>query len=189
MRRLLFWLLFAATMAVYATMLVWTLPTVSAAAGDLPPFDMRPGGYDLEAARAFVAALSPEGKSFYLDVQQRLDLFYPLLIALTVYFAVAALLPLRLGRWRYLIAAPALAIALFDYLENAAVAKMLSTPPAELSAGLVDEASRWTVLKSGTSSVMLTLPLLLIAWKLIQWWSRRRTRAGQRVEANASHRG
>jgi hypothetical protein len=31
MRKVLFWLLFAVTMAVYGTMLGWSLPTISAA--------------------------------------------------------------------------------------------------------------------------------------------------------------
>ena len=66
--------LFAATIGLYLVMLLWSLPKIAAEAGGLTPFDMRPGGYSLAEARAFLAALSPEGTAFYLGVQHRLDM-------------------------------------------------------------------------------------------------------------------
>src|SRR5262245_31693213 len=125
MRNWLFWVLFAATLVVYAAMLGWSLPTVSAAAGGLPPFDLRPGGYSLEEAQQFLTALSPDGAAFYLDVQHMLDMLYPPLSSLTMFFALAWLLPRGLGVWRFAFAAPALVIAVFDHFEDAAVTAML----------------------------------------------------------------
>src|SRR5690606_15213956 len=103
----------------------WTLPTLSAAAGGLAPFDMRPGGYGFAEAAAFLGALSPDGRHFYETVQHRLDIAYPGLLALTLFLAIAAAAPRPLGLWRYALAAPAFGVAVFDWLENAAVAGML----------------------------------------------------------------
>ena len=99
--RLGFWLLFAVTLAVYATMLVWTLPAITAAAGGLAPFDMRPSGYSFDEAKAFLTALSPDGKALYLDAQHKLDAAYPALLAATLFFAIAALAPKSWGNWRW----------------------------------------------------------------------------------------
>ncbi len=124
-RTVAFWILFAITAALYIVMIAWSLPEVSKAAGGLAPFDIRPHGYSLEEAKAFVAALSPDGKAFYLDVQERLDLFYPALLSATLFFAIYLLVPAGWGAWRWVLALAAIPSAVFDYLENHAVAAML----------------------------------------------------------------
>ncbi len=158
-----FWLLFAVTLAVYATMLVWTLPAISAAAGGLAPFDLRPSGYSFEEAKAFLAALSPEGTALYRDVQHRLDTAYPALLAATLFFAIAALTPTGWGRWRWVLALTAIPGALFDYLENAAVAVMLDAGADRLTPEMVATASRWTAWKATATTVAMTLLLVLLA--------------------------
>ena len=125
MKRRLFWLLVGVTLAVYGAIVLWSLPHVASAAGGLAPFDMRVTGYSFADALQFVTALTPEGRDFYLNVQQRLDLFYPALESLTLFWSLAALLPRCWTFWRFAIAAAALPIAVFDYLENHAVAAML----------------------------------------------------------------
>jgi hypothetical protein len=168
-----FWLLFAVTMGVYATILLWSLPIVAAAAGGQVPFDMRPGGYSFTDAREFLTALSAEGRDFYVGVQHRLDVAYPALIAATLFFAVAALVPERARPWRWWIAAPALAIAVFDYAENGAVAAMLAVGPAALTPDLVERASTWTVWKSNLTLVVMTAVLILLALRALAWFRRR----------------
>lgn len=159
-----FWLVFLAMAAVYATMLLWTLPTISAAAGGLAPFDMRPLGYSFEQARAFLAALTEEGRKLYLDVQHRLDLVYPLLLAATLVLGCLLLTSSMPLRW--LVIAPALLGMVFDYLENAAVADMLTAGHQQLTAELVAEASRWTLLKSLATTVAMLLVLALLLWRV-----------------------
>ena len=44
-RRAAFWTLFAATVIVYAVMMMWSLPIIATQAGGLTPFDLRPAGY------------------------------------------------------------------------------------------------------------------------------------------------
>lgn len=165
MRRILFWVLVGTTLAVYGTMVVWSLPIVSAGAGGLAPFDMRPGGYDFAAAQQFLAALSPEAAAFYGNVQHKFDLAYPALAALTLFFALAALLPRTLGMLRFVLAAPTALVAIFDYLENQAVAGMLAAGPSGLTPAMVEEASRWTTLKSSATTVAMTLLLVLLLWR------------------------
>lgn len=173
MGRYLFWALFAVTLVVYGVMLGWSLPTVSAAAGGLVPFDLRPGGYSLEEAKQFIGALSPEGVAFYRDVQHKFDIAYPALSSLTMFFALAWLLPKRIGAWRYLVAVPALAIAVLDYLENGVVDQMLAVGAAGLTGDLVASASQWTQLKSAVTSVVMTAILLLLIWHGIAALTRR----------------
>jgi hypothetical protein len=164
-RRIAFWILFAVTMAVYGVMVLWSIPRISAAADGLTPFDMRLTGYTFAEAQKFLTALPPEGAAFYLNVQERLDIAYPALLAATLFFAIAALLPRRLGIWRWLIALIAIPGSVFDYLENAAVSTMLVAGHDGLTSQLVETANRWTVLKSVFSTVaMVILLMLIVVW-------------------------
>lgn len=175
---MLFWLLFAVTLVVYGVMLGWSLPAVSAAAGGLPPFDLRLGGYGFADAQQFLTALSPDGATFYRDVQHKLDIAYPALSALTMFFALVHLLPDRLGAWRYLIALPSLATAAFDYVENITVDRMLEAGAAGLTPELVATASTATQLKSLTTTVVMSVILLLLIWRGVRWLLRHRALEG-----------
>ena len=168
MRRFAFWGLFGITLAVYGTMLGWSLPIIADAAGGLVPFDMRPAGYSFEEAAAFVSALTPDGANFYLNVQQKLDIAYPALVALTLFFAIAALLPRQFGMRRWLMAAAALPVAVFDYLENHSIALMIKAGPLGLTPGLVADASQWTVLKSSWTMIVMLGMLGLLAWRTVR---------------------
>lgn len=173
MKRGLFWTLAAITLAVYLTMVLWSLPYISAEAGGLAPFDMRPTGYSFDDARTFLAALSDEGNTFYQTVQHRLDLFFPGLMAATLLLAIAALLPKRLGRWRYVIAAPVILTAVFDWSENLAVAGMLTAGAEGITEDMVRTASGWSKAKATASTVAYTALLVLLIWKGAAWWRRR----------------
>jgi hypothetical protein len=154
-------------MAVYGTMVIWPLPRITAAADGLAPFDMRPLGNTFAEAQAFLRALSPEATAFYLNVQQKLDIAYPALLAATLFFAIAALLPHRLGVWRWLIALIAIPGSVFDYLENTAVSAMLVVGDEGLTPALVETANRWTVLKSGFSAIAIVTLVVLVVVKTI----------------------
>ena len=166
--RRIFWLVVAATLLVYGAMLAWSIPTVSDAAGGLPILDMRPGGYDLAEAQAFLSALSPEGKAFYLGVQQRLDLAYPALLALATGWAILILAPSAWGRLRFALVLPAIAGMVFDYLENRAIAALLRAGPEAITPELVARASRLSQAKAVASSVALTILLLLLLFRLLR---------------------
>lgn len=185
MKRWLFWGLAATTLALYAVMLTWSLPTISAAAGGLTPFDMRPGGYSLAEARAFLAALSADGLRFYETVQHRIDIAYPGLLALTLFLAIAAAAPQRLGRWRLALALPAIGVAAFDWLENGAVSAMLRAGAEGLTPALVESASLWTLLKSAATTVTMTILVALLLVKAVVAVRRRLGRPAPRALSHA----
>ena len=75
------------------------------------------------------------------------------------------------------IAATALPIVAFDYLENFAVAHMLKLGSEGIVPAQVAAASRWTLLKSAWPSVAMTLLLgLWIAWGVHKVRRRARSR-------------
>jgi hypothetical protein len=172
--RPLYWIVLALTVAVYATMLVWTLPVISREAAGLAAFDMRPGGYTLDEAKAFLEALTPRGRVLYLGPQHWLDLAYPLLLAIFTGWSILRLLPtgwLRRGAWLALLPIPGM---IFDYIENGAVTAILTGDPETLSPQLVAYASQMTMLKSVFTSLSLTILLVLF---LLWLWRRWRTAA------------
>jgi len=169
--RLIFWMMFAVMLGVYLVMVLWSLPLLMADAGGLPAFDLRPTGYSHDEALAFLAALSPEGRAFYLDVQQWLDTAYPALLGVVLVMAFGFLFR---GALRWIAIVFALAGAVFDYLENAAVAGMLRAGAEGITPDMVATASRWTVLKSGAVTLAM---LMLIAGLAMLLWRRVRRKA------------
>jgi hypothetical protein len=173
--RRLFWIIVAATLVVYFVMLAWSIPRLSAAAGGLAIFDMRPAGYDFAAAQAFLSALTPEGKAFYLGVQHRLDLAYPALLAIATSWAILIVAPPGWGRIRYLLILPAIAGMAFDYLENLAVTAMLQAGAEGVTPELVARASGFSRAKAAFSSLSLILLIVLLLLRLLR--RRRRPRS------------
>lgn len=160
--RAAFWWLAGATLAVYLAMVLWSLPQIADAAAGLRPFDLRPFGYGGPEARAFLAALSPEGTAFYLGVQHKLDIVYPPALAITLVWAFLRLLP---RGWALIAAIPALLGAVFDLFENAAVAGLLRAGADGASDAMVAVASQWTVLKSASDAVALIALLLALGMR------------------------
>jgi hypothetical protein len=169
----LFWAVVVATLAVYAVMLGWSIPAISDAAGGRAVFDMLPAGYSYAEAQAFLAALSPEGADLYLRVQHRLDLIYPALLAISTGWAMVRLAPN--WRWRSALLLAPIPGMVFDYLENRAVAAMLSAGADGLTPEMVAQASRYSQLKAIFSTLSLGLLLVLIlAWTFRRWRARAR---------------
>ena len=170
------WVFLTLAMAVYLTMILWSLPHLRQAAGGRVAFDLRPMGYQPAEARALVAALGAEGRAFYLNVQHRLDTAYPALLA--VVLALAFRLLAR-GWMVWALTAIAVLAAAFDYLENWAVAVLLRAGPEAITDAMVESASRWTLLKSATASVAfvaLVVLLLRAGWV----WLRQRLSGDKR---------
>ena len=165
-----YWFVFALALAVYAAMAVWTLPAITRGADGLTPFDLRFAGYDGDAARAFIAALSDDARALYLGPQRTLDRFYPAMLALVLLGAIRALIG---AAWlRGLLAVAVLGGMAADYVENARVAGMLS------QAGLVDDetvaaASRATLVKSALTSVVMLAVVIGLARRLAKWRAER----------------
>lgn len=161
--RFLYWLIFVAGAAVYAAMLLWTLPQIMDAAGGLTPFDMRPFGYSHEEALTFLQSISSEGMALYLGPQRWLDTGYPALLGIFLAWSFVRLGPGTLPRAMLVVAA--LAATAFDYLENIRVHAMLIAGPDGTTVAMSWAASLATVIKSGLVSFCLTALLLLILWR------------------------
>ena len=156
-------------------MVAWSLPAISIDANDLMPFDMRPTGYSFAEAQAFLAALSIDGNAFYQSTQQKLDMAFPALEALTVGWGMFLLSPKSWGVKRWVLALTALPGMVFDYLENIKVAVMLRAGVENLTPEMVDQASQFTLLKSGFVTISLVLLIVLI----VLWFSNKRKRAAK----------
>ena len=166
--RVLFWAVVVATFGVYAVMLTWSLPKISAEAAGLPAFDMRPSGYGHTEATTFLRALTPTGANFYLKVQHRLDLAYPALLAIASGWAMLRLAPP--WRWRSALLLVPIPGMVFDYLENRAVAAMLAAGADGLTLEMAARASMFSQLKAATTTLSLSLLLLLILlWAFRRW--------------------
>ena len=169
----LFWFIVAVTLAVYGVMIFWSIPRISSQAGGLAVFDMRPGGYSFEDAKAFLAALSPEGAAFYIDVQHQLDTAYPALLALTLGWSILRLAPARWGLWRWLLAATALPGMAFDYWENLNVSEMLKLGASGITPLMVEAASFHSQVKAAASTISMTILLVLLSIWVYRHFRRR----------------
>ncbi len=145
-----FWISFTGATAIYLVMVFWTMPTISAAAGGLAPFDMRPFGYSPQEARGFLSALSTEGRDFYISVQQRLDLVYPALLGIML---IVGFQNLFQRPWSMVFSFVALIMVSADYLENYMVATMLHVGVEGVEDSIVTIASFWTRCKSAAATV------------------------------------
>ncbi|WP_435259807.1 hypothetical protein ACSBLW_08630 [Thioclava sp. FR2] len=148
------------TLLIYGIMVFWGSPILIREAGGLLPFDLRPFGYGAEEARAYLSALSDEGRVFYRDVIGRLDGVFPPLLALSL---ILCFLRLSSRRPAALLSAVAIAAAVLDLLENAGIARMLETDVASVTDAMVAHISRLTQLKWAADGVTLAALAALLA--------------------------
>ncbi|MEM7283749.1 MAG: hypothetical protein AAF438_19210 [Pseudomonadota bacterium] len=172
----IYWVVVAAAVTNYLIMVLWSLPLVSEMADGGVPFDMRPGGYSFDDALVFLSIIDDAGREFYLDTQQLLDLFYPTLFAITVAIPLVRFVP---RHWGWTLAAIAIAAGVFDYLENGAVAVLLTTEPESVTETMVFTASNWTLAKSISTTIASVALLIVISIKGIEWMKTRKVKGGK----------
>ena len=142
MSRLIGWVLPLVTAAVCGWLVFGPGAQLIALAGGLQPFDLRPGGYDLDAALRFLVALPPEGVALYLGPVRRLDTAFPLLMGLTLLWWMRP----PTTPFGAVAAAAALAYVALDLAENHAVARLVEggafglTPERVRAASLLTQA-------------------------------------------------
>ena len=158
------------TLAVYAAILLYTIPSVLERASDMKLFDMSPGGYSLEYARSLLEAIGESGRQTYLTLQLPVDFVYPGLFGVTYTLLLAWLFNKGFSRQSpvfYLALVPAFAGLFFDYLENIGIIMMLTSFP-NISAATVAFASMCSVIKSVLTIgfyVLLLVGILALARK------------------------
>ncbi|MCF6344227.1 MAG: hypothetical protein L3J15_06080 [Devosiaceae bacterium] len=166
----IYWLIFSATIGIYAIMLFWSLPKIMAASGGLLPFDLRPKGYSFADAQQMLNALSVEGTEFYMNIQAgMLDMIFPALLFLTLALAYWLLMPEKWGKWRFLATLVALPGSVFDYLENFSIIKMLELGADNITVQNVICAST----NSSYKSIFVTISLVLLLALIALWFVRK----------------
>jgi len=153
--------LFSLTMLVYLTMILYTIPILSAFAPMLPIFDLSPSGYTFEYANELLHALGSDGRSMYLNTQLPLDFIYPGLFSISYSLMLVWLFRKSFkddSKIHYLFLVPLMA-GFFDYLENIFIIKMINSFP-NLQESTVNIASTFTVLKSVSTVVFFVLLII-----------------------------
>ncbi|MGY5453056.1 hypothetical protein ACVFI8_19265 [Agarivorans sp. MS3-6] len=153
--------LFVLTMSVYISMLVYSIPAVSAYSPGMALFDLSPSGYSYTYANDLLSSLGEEGRHLYLSVQLPLDFIYPGLFSITYSLLLVWIIgktQAENSKIRYFALVPFMA-GVFDYLENIFIIKMISSFP-DLQVSSVKIASAFTLLKS---SFTMAFFVLLIA--------------------------
>ena len=141
---LLFWVLAALSLGIYLYMIFGPLKRIRAEAGGLAPFDLRRRGYGPEEARAFLSALSEQGRALYLGRQRQLDGAFLVVFTLTLVVAVAWAWG---APWSLIFWPLPIAMGIFDAVENVLVARLLRKTPADVTDEEVETASKTTVIK------------------------------------------
>jgi hypothetical protein len=171
------WLLFMVlSQSMLISMSIWTFPFISSRAQGREAFDMRPMGYSVDDARAFLGAIDKKGISFYKEIQLPLDIVYPLLICLfilcTLVILARALNGGRLSgefkapRWlSWLMTIPLLGM-LSDYFENICVFMMLSNP-LRVSDIIIHAANFFTLAKSISTTINWSSVIALAIMALV----------------------
>lgn len=150
------WALAAATAAVYAV-LVWIGVTrLMPEAGGQPPFDLRVMGYDMAQARAYLEALTDEGRRLWFGPIRWLDTVFPLLMG-----TLLASLIWRLGR-PWLSPVP-FAYTAADLWENARVREMIDAGSDGLTSAMVEGAS--AVTQGKFALLAMSVALLWAVWR------------------------
>lgn len=166
---------FIPAMAVYALMLLVTIPMVGQYAPGMQLFDLSPAGYSHQYAVTLLDALGDEGREAYLYRQLPLDAVYPALFAISCSLMLSWLFAksFRPESGIFHLCLVPLAAGLFDYLENFCIVGMLLSYP-QVSWLNVALASTMTILKSGLTAAFF---LLLAAGAIMAWKSGRRESA------------
>jgi hypothetical protein len=161
------WGLPLVTLAVYLWLVLGYGLALQRLAGGQQVFDLRIAGYDLAQARAYLAALPPEGVAMYLGPIARLDTAFPILMGLTLLWWMRPLAtPFGL-----VCALAAGAYVTLDLLENQVVAVLFAQGPTGISTEGVRAASLLTQGKFMAFG-------LAVALAVRASWLRRRGRAG-----------
>lgn len=159
----IFWPVFAATLAAWLSMNLWTVPRIEGTAGGLRLLDMRFTGYSYADVQDFVAAIGDEGTALYLGAQYWLDMLFPPLLGAVIFLFFRWLFP---GLPGLIIGTISLSYVAVDILENLAVAAILRAGAGGLTPQMAAMANQWTTLKWGFALLGLVMMLIGIALRL-----------------------
>lgn len=164
---------FILTYAVYAIMLLHTIPTLLIYSKGITLPDMMPLGYNAEHIYNLLTELGVEGRAYYLAYQLPIDFIYPLLFALSGYLSLVYFqhkLHLKNTIWSILVFLPVIAGAA-DYLENIGIISFLNSFP-EIPVGTVNLNSAISIVKSMATTLYFVLLLIMVGKSIINFFKK-----------------
>jgi hypothetical protein len=174
--------LFILTNAVYAFMLMFTIPKTMKSSDGMELLDMMPKGYDLNYVSELFKALGETGRETYLMIQIPMDMIYPLLFGLSNCLILAYFLN-KINKLNtpfiYLCLLPIIG-GIADYFENFGIIKMLRSYP-NLTETTVKTTNSFTVLKSISTSLFF---IALIAILILVGFKAAKKRVGQSINTS-----
>lgn len=138
-----------------------------------PMIDTR-NGYDLVEIQEFFTIIKQEGRASHKFATGVVDMIFPwaygiLFVLISAFFLKKITSPD--SKWMYLSLFPVL-LMIVDYIENFNTLELLESYP-NLTAEMVDTASKVTGIKSMLTQLSMTLPLILgIIWLCV--WAKNR---------------
>lgn len=162
------------TATLWAVMWFSTFPQIIAGFGGYSPPDLRLSGYSFADMQIYLTAMTAEGLQAYSGLHLYLDAIFPALLALCFALPINGLLRHRPAALRIVAVLLPMAAALYDYLENILVARMVTLGADGITPKLVSLSSRATELKAQLVMVSAMLVALLI---IVNWWELRRSTA------------
>jgi len=151
----------APTLAVYLTMLFYSIPKVLEYSGGMKILDLIPTGYNTEYAQRLLETLGETGREIYSFQQIPLDMIYPGLFAVSFSLLLAFLLkktfPLT-SEIQNLAIIP-IFVGLFDYMENIGIIIMLTSYP-DFYAWVASITNIFSISKSLLTTIVFVLIII-----------------------------
>ncbi len=163
-------------MAVYAIMLLYSIPQVGHYAPKMKWFDLSPTGYSVEYANELLHVLGVKGRDLYLYLQLPMDFIYPGLFTVSCCLLLSWLFAksYNSGSKMFYVSFVPVAAGLFDYLENIGIVGMLMSYP-DVPKSLITITSFLTILKSACTTVFFVLLLLAVILYMKHKWVEKNT--------------
>lgn len=156
-------LFFILANAVYAYMLIISIPKVISYSNGMKILDMMPGGYDAAYVKLLFNTLGETGRDTYLHQQIPADMIYPLLFSISFTLLLAFFLKKlnKLDTGLFFLCLLPVAAGIADYLENIGIIVLLKQYP-DLSDTHIMITNIFTLIKSTFTTVYFIILILLL---------------------------
>lgn len=156
-------LFFILANAVYAYMLIISIPKVMSYSNGMKILDMMPGGYDAAYVKLLFNTLGETGRDTYLYQQIPADMVYPLLFSISFTLLLAFFLKKlnKLDTGLFFLCLLPVAAGIADYLENIGIIVLLKQYP-DLSDTHIMITNIFTLIKSTFTTVYFIILILLL---------------------------
>lgn len=163
----LFWPLCFLTIAYFAYIQIFILPSILADSGGFVPLDAAITGYTAAEAKAFFLAIQASGNTSFAAFHAFDDMIFPMLYGVTLALALWIITAGWSKTIRIILAAAPLTATVVDYLENAKIIAMLEMDAAKIPKSLADAASSMTTTKYTLIGISIGIIVIILAQRFI----------------------